>query len=215
MFYYKYLFFLDFITYSFFMKSCITWRLICKVLLLLQFNKNRRRRCLLKGCTLCFSHIVCIPSLRRSMLASIIESQSGLGCKGPYRSSSSTPLPWQEHLPPDQVAQSTIQPSLEHCVLGLARTGLIFTRIQEGTQPGGLTPPGQTEQGIPYHVPSCGVPVGGNWGAGTHLVVGSTWRRWFGRAALWAVRFVLCFPLICIAVVPGPSVCCSVKLPLS
>jgi len=47
-------------------------------------------------------------------------------------------------------------------VLGLARTGSIFTRIQEGTQPGWLTPPGQTEQGIPYHVPSCWVlAVGG------------------------------------------------------
>jgi len=46
-------------------------------------------------------------------------------------------------------------------VLVLARTGLIFTGIQEGAQTGGLTPPGQTEQGIPYHVPSCWVPVGG------------------------------------------------------
>jgi len=44
-------------------------------------------------------------------------------------------------------------------VLGLARTGLIFTRIQEGAQPGGLTQPqpGQTEPGIPYYVPSCRV----------------------------------------------------------
>jgi len=49
-------------------------------------------------------------------------------------------------------------------VLGSARTGLVFTRSQEGTQPGGLTQPGQTEQGIRYHVPSCWVPVG--WGAG-------------------------------------------------
>ena len=48
-------------------------------------------------------------------------------------------------------------------VLGLARTGLIFTRIQQGAQPGGLTQPqpGQTEPGIPYHVPSCWVPVRG------------------------------------------------------
>jgi len=46
-------------------------------------------------------------------------------------------------------------------VLGLARTGLILTGIQEGAQLGGLTPPGQTEQGIPYHVLSCWVPVGG------------------------------------------------------
>jgi len=36
-----------------------------------------------------------------------------------------------------------------------------------------------------------------------------------GRAALWVVWFVLCFPLICIVVVPVPFVCCSVKLPLS
>jgi len=48
-------------------------------------------------------------------------------------------------------------------VLGLARTGLIFTGLQEGAQLGGLTQPqpGQTEPGIPYHVPSCWVPVGG------------------------------------------------------
>ena len=36
-----------------------------------------------------------------------------------------------------------------------------------------------------------------------------------GRAALWFVRFVLCFLLICIVVVTVPFVCCSVKLPLS
>jgi len=54
-------------------------------------------------------------------------------------------------------------------VLGLARTGLIFTRIQEGAQPGGLTPPGQTEQGIPYHVPSCCIPFGGERGGGNSL----------------------------------------------
>ena len=48
-------------------------------------------------------------------------------------------------------------------VLGLARTGLIFTGLQEGAQLGGwgLTPPGQTEPGIPYHVTSRWVPVGG------------------------------------------------------
>jgi len=49
-------------------------------------------------------------------------------------------------------------------VLSSARKGLIFTRSQEGTQPGGLTQPGQTEQGIPYHVPSCWVPAGGELG---------------------------------------------------
>jgi len=101
-----------------------------------------------------------------------------------------------------------------HAVLCLARTRLIFTGIQEGTQPGGLTPPGQTEPGIPYHVPSCWVPVGGSGAAGTHSRLGSLrWRSW--RAAVWVGRFVLCFLLICIIVVPVPSVCCSVKLPLS
>ena len=49
-------------------------------------------------------------------------------------------------------------------------TGLIFTRIQEGTQLGGLTQPGQTEQGILYHVPSCWVLVGGGLGGGNSLV---------------------------------------------
>jgi len=36
-----------------------------------------------------------------------------------------------------------------------------------------------------------------------------------GRTALWVVRFVLCFLLICTVVVPVPFVCCSVQLPLS
>jgi len=112
---------------------------------------------------------------------------------------------------------STVLSSGKLCeigVLGLARTGLIFTRLQEGAQPGGLTPPGQTEQGIPYHVPSCWVPVGRSWAAGTHLQLRSLrWGSW--RAALWVVQFVLYFLLICIVVVPVPFVYCSVKLPLS
>ena len=97
-------------------------------------------------------------------------------------------------------------------VLRLARTGLIFTRIQEGAQPGGLTQP----HGIPYHVPSCWVPVGGSWGDGKALAAreGRAAVR-SGRAALWVVRFVSCFLLICIIVVPIPFDCCSVKLPLS
>jgi len=101
-------------------------------------------------------------------------------------------------------------------VLGLARTGLIFTRIQKGAQPGGLIQTSQTEQGIPYHVLSRWVPVGGELGRGNSLaaqehaaLVRSV------RMALWVVRFVLCFCLICIVVVPVPFVYCSVKLPLS
>jgi len=55
---------------------------------------------------------------------------------------------------------------------------------------------------------------GGAGGTGTHSRLGSSrWQSW--RAALWAVQFVLCFLLFCIVVVPVPSVCCSVKLPLS
>jgi len=100
-------------------------------------------------------------------------------------------------------------------VLGSVRTGLIFTGLQEGAQPGGLTPPGQTEQDIPYHVPSCWVPVGESRGAGTLSRLWSEQRRRFGRAALWVVQFVLCFLLICIIVVTVPFVYCSVKLPLS
>ena len=66
---------------------------------------------------------------------------------------------------------------------------------------GRLTTPRQTEPGIPYHVPSCWVPVGGSWVVGTHLRLGSSRRRSW-RTALWVVRCVLCFPLICIVVVP-------------
>jgi len=101
-------------------------------------------------------------------------------------------------------------------VLGSARTGLIFTRIQEGAQPGGLTQPqpGQTEPGIPYHVPSCWVPGGRGGAAGTLSQFGSwRWRSW--KATLRVVRFMFCFLLFCTVVVPVPSVCCSVKLPIS
>jgi len=45
--------------------------------------------------------------------------------------------------------------------------GKFSPESRKGAQPGGLTPPGQTEEGIPYHVPSCWVPVGGSWGSGT------------------------------------------------
>ena len=77
---------------------------------------------------------------------------------------------------PAQVWNSSV-PSANMCVLGSARTGLIFTGLQEGTKLGGLTPPGQTEQGIPYHVPSCWVMVGGSGVVGTHSRLGSARRR--------------------------------------
>ena len=100
-------------------------------------------------------------------------------------------------------------------VLDSARTVLIFTGMQEGTQPGGLTQPGQTEQDIPYHVLSCWVPVGGSGAAGTLSQLWSTQRLRTRRAALWVVLFVLCILLNCVIVVPVPFVCCSDKLPLS
>ena len=96
----------------------------------------------------------------------------------------------------------------------MARTGLIFTRIQEGEQPGGLTPPGQTEPGIPYHVPSRWVPVG--------EAAQQEFTRGSGGHSGGAVResgsvcgFILYFLLICIVVVIVHFSCCSVKLPLS
>ena len=58
----------------------------------------------------------------------------------------------------------------------------------------GLTPPGQTEPGIPYHVPSCWVPVGGSCAAGSQSRLGSARRRRSGRTALQPVLFCV-FPL--------------------
>jgi len=103
----------------------------------------------------------------------------------------------------------------KQAVLGSARTGLILTRSQEGTQQGGLIQPGQTEQGNPCHVPSCWAPVRG--GAGRREGSRSSGARGSGRQ--WELLsggclFVLCILLISIVVVPVPFVCYSVKLPL-
>ena len=69
-----------------------------------------------------------------------------------------------------------------------------------------------------YSIP-CAVTLGsggGKRGCGNSL---AAWERAApvrsGGAALWVVRFVLCFLLICIVVVIVPFVCFSVKLPLS
>jgi len=101
-------------------------------------------------------------------------------------------------------------------VLGSDRTGLIFTGIQEAAQPGGLTQPGQREPGIPYYVPSCWVPVGGELGSRHSLAAQERAEPVRSRrAALWIVWFMLCFLLIYIVFVAVPFVCCSVKLSLS
>jgi len=103
------------------------------------------------------------------------------------------------------------------CVLGSARTGLIFNRIQEGTQPGGLTqpPPGQTEQGIPHHVPSCWVPVWGGGAEGTHSRLGKAQWRFGLRERFCSAGLFCVFPFSVSLLLLFPSVCCSVKLPLS
>jgi len=95
----------------------------------------------------------------------------------------------------------------KYCVLGSARTGLIFTGL---TQPS----PGQTEQGILYHVPHAGF----RWGraARRELTHGSG-ACGGGRGGRLSGSCGLCcaFLLICIIVVTVLFVCCSVKLPLS
>jgi len=106
-------------------------------------------------------------------------------------------------------------------VLVLARTGLIFTRIQEGAQPGGLTlpQPGQTELGIPYHGTSRWVP-GGEWRGGNSLVGRERVAPvLFGRAGLlcslfcrvfsFSVSLLLLFPLFAVLLnrlYPNPPV---------
>jgi len=99
-------------------------------------------------------------------------------------------------------------------VLGSARTGLMFTRSQEGTQLGWLTQTGQTEQGIQYHVPSCWVLVG-ELAGGKAVTARECAGHRAVRVALCISLFVLYILFISIVVVTVPFVCCSVKLPLS
>ena len=58
-----------------------------------------------------------------------------------------------------------------------------------------LTPPGQTEQGIPYRVLSCWVPVGGSWV--TELTRGSGAR---GAGPVWESGFLCC--AVCVVFSP-------------
>jgi len=69
----------------------------------------------------------------------------------------------------------------------------------------GLTPPGETEPGIPYRVMSCWVPVGGGSAAGTLLRLGSVRRRCgpreqvcFCRVFSLSVSLLLLFPLFAV-----------------
>ena len=100
-------------------------------------------------------------------------------------------------------------------VLGSARIGLIFTRIQEGAQPGGLTPPGQTEQGIPYHVPSCWVPVRGCGGVELPRRLGAWAAAVRESGSVGCAVCVVFSPCLYHCCSCFPSICCCVKLPLS
>jgi len=80
------------------------------------------------------------------------------------------------------------------------RQGYFSLESRKGTQPGRLTPPGQTEPGIPYHVPPCWVPLGGELWGGNSLTArkGAAAVR-FGRAVLFcglcSVSFCCVFSL--------------------
>jgi len=108
--------------------------------------------------------------------------------------------------------------------------GFVQDRVNSHRTPGrgtarwwGLTPPGQTEPGIPYHVPSRWVPVGGGRHGGDSLAAsGGAAPVLFGRAAVWVVWFVVvfspylyrcccCFPLFAVLLncpYPDPPVFC-------
>jgi len=79
----------------------------------------------------------------------------------------------------------------------------------------GLTPPGQTEQGIPYMCRHAGFRWGRRRGGDSLAAREGAAPVLSGRAGLFCDLFCRVFLLVCIVVVPVPSVCCSVKLPLS
>ena len=102
-------------------------------------------------------------------------------------------------------------------VLGLARTGLIFTGLQEGAQPGGGAWPhlARARCSIPCDVTlgsSGGSGAAGNSLAARERAAPVLFREsgCLDRAVRWYV-FSFFVPLLFLF----PSVCCSVKLPLS
>jgi len=106
-------------------------------------------------------------------------------------------------------------------VLGLARTGLIFTGLQKGAQPGGLTPTRPNRAG--YSIP-CAVMLGssgGSCGVGTLSRLRRAQRRFgprerFCSAGLFcvfpfSVSLLLLFPLFAVLLncpYPDPPVFC-------
>ena len=103
-------------------------------------------------------------------------------------------------------------------VLGLARTGLIFSGLQEGAQLGGGGWPHLAKQSPVFHTmcPHAGFRWAGGRGGNSLAAWGDAAPVLFGRAAVWVVRFVVVFsPYLYRCCSCFPSVCCSVKLPLS
>jgi len=104
-------------------------------------------------------------------------------------------------------------------VLGSARTGLIFTGIQEGAQPGR---PNLAKQSRVFHTMyrHAGFLLGVSWAAGTLSRLGTAWRWRAVRVALsvpavcvfsLSVSLLLLFPLIAVLLkcpYPNPSVFC-------
>ena len=92
-----------------------------------------------------------------------------------------------------------------HCCPGFGQDRANFHQTPgRGTAGGwGLTPPGQTEPGIPYHVTSRWVPVGGERRGGNALAAwaGAAPVRFRESGCSWYGSW-LCFLLICIVVVP-------------
>jgi len=86
-------------------------------------------------------------------------------------------------------------------VLGLARTGLIFTGLQEGAQPGGAGWPHLVKQSPVFHT-MCR-HAGFRWGGGHG---GNSLAAWGAQRQSCRLSgscgLLLCFLLICTVVVP-------------
>jgi len=94
-------------------------------------------------------------------------------------------------------------------VLGLARTGLIFTGLQEGAQPGGGGWPHLAKQSPVFLTMwrHAGFRWMGGGAAGTHSQFGRARRRsCSGEWLSGSCSSLLCFLLICIVVVSA-SLC--------
>ena len=110
-------------------------------------------------------------------------------------------------------------------VLGLARTGLIFTGLQEGAQQGGGGWPHLAKQSPVFHTMwrHAGFRWGGRRSGNSLAAWGDAAPVLFGRAAVWVLRFVVvfspylyhccsCFPLFAVLLncpYPDPPVSAS------